>query len=117
MVDMTVEGRIKREKMRLRRQFKDVGKDTLTTVDRLVDRVAFLTVTLEDLETVINEQGCTSEYKNGEHQWGMKKSPEVEAHATMMQRYLSAMKQLLDLRPPTPEPPDHDPVRAFVERR
>lgn len=117
MTEQTPEARIAAEKQRLREQFADVGEDKLTTVDKLLDRVAFMTVSLEDLETAILEKGYTSEYQNGANQWGEKKTPEAEMYLAMMQRYLPAMKQLMDLLPDdAPRTPD-DPVRAFIERR
>lgn len=113
MAELTKEARIKSEKTRLRRRFADIGKDKLTTVEKLIDRVAFLTVTMEDLEEALNENGCVSTYQNGENQWGTKKSPEAELYG-MMQRYLPAMKQLLDLLPEATQPKASDPLMDFM---
>jgi len=114
----TPEARIEAEKKRLIKRFAEVGEDKLTTVDKLLDRVAFMTVSLEDLETTVLEKGYTSEYQNGANQWGEKKTPEAEMYLSMMQRYLPAMKQLLDLLPDDDggRKPG-DPVREFIERR
>jgi hypothetical protein len=99
------EKRIKREKTKLRRLLKDMSPDRLRAVDKLINQVAFMGITLEDLAAHINAYGCVSEYQNGENQWGTKKSPEVETHASMMQRYLSALKQFTDLLPEEPKEP------------
>lgn len=96
---------IRRERTKLRRLFKDMGKDRLSAAEKLIDQAAFMAVTLADLADQINANGCTSEYQNGENQWGTKKSPEVEVHTSMMQRYLSTIKQLTDLLPEPPKAP------------
>jgi hypothetical protein len=115
--DMTTSERIAAEKQQLLTQLVDLGPDTLTTVDKLVDRVAFMTVTLEDLEADVVKNGFKSEYQNGANQWGEKKSAAAELHLSMMQRYLPAMKQLLDLLPADDGQKHTDPVRDFVKRR
>lgn len=103
--DLTKQQRISREKSRLRRLIRDLEPARLRAVTKLIEQVAFMGVTLEDLAAHINEHGCTSEYQNGENQWGTKKSPEVEVHTSMMQRYLSALKQLTDMLPEAPKTP------------
>lgn len=105
MAVATKEQRIRRERTKLRRLLRCVDADRLKAVDKLIDRCAFLSVTMEDLEDHINEHGCVSEYQNGENQWGTKKSPEAEVYASLMQRYLPAMKQLVDLLPEPPKIP------------
>ena len=111
------QARIEAEKSRLLDLFADLDEGTLRLADKLVDRVAFLTVTMEDLEEALTKKGCISKYQNGANQWGTKKSPEAEAYASLMQRYIPAMKQLLDLRPPAAPEGVHDPVKAFIERQ
>ena len=58
-----------------------------------------MAVTLEDLRDSINENGCVSEYQNGENQHGTKKSPEVEVYNTMIKNYTTVIKTLCDLLP------------------
>lgn len=106
--------RIKREKTKLRRLLRDVEPDRLKAAGKLIDNVAFMSITLEDLQDHINLNGCVSEYQNGENQWGTKKSPEAEVYASLMQRYLPAMKQLVDLLPITPAPTGNRPGAALL---
>lgn len=84
---------------RLRKVFEDLDKNKLNTVMSLIQNAAFMTVTLEELQDVINKDGCISEYKNGENQYGTKKSPEVEIHIAMTKNHASIIKQLTDLVP------------------
>lgn len=78
----------------------DLDKNKMAVVNNLIQNAAFMYVTLQELEEYINREGCTSEYKNGENQYGTKKSPEVEIHISMTKNYASVMKQLADLVPP-----------------
>ena len=97
--DLTKEERIKKELNRLKRIFKDLPKDRKDTVLSLIGNAAFMTVTLEDLQNAINKGGVISEYKNGENQFGTKKSPEVEVYNTMIKNHTAIIKQLADLLP------------------
>lgn len=91
---------IKKEIAKLRKVFKDLDKNKMTTVHSLIQTAAFMAVTLAELEKTINLDGCVCEYKNGENQYGTKKSPEVEIHIAMTKNYATIMKQLTDLIPP-----------------
>ena len=53
--DLSKEEKIKKEKARLRRVFKDLDENKRRTVDSLIERAAFLTASLEELENEINE--------------------------------------------------------------
>ena len=100
------EQRIKKEFNRIKRIFKNIPKTKMDTVLSLIRNAAFMTITLEDLQETINREGAVSEYKNGENQFGTKKSPEVEIYNTMVKNLASIIKQLTDLLPPgTPPPP------------
>lgn len=94
---------IKIEKRRLRGIFKNLDKNMLKTVDKLIDRAAFMAVSLRELEEIINIEGYTCEYKNGENQSGTKRSPEVDIHLSMTKNYTAVIKQLSEITPPAPK--------------
>ena len=98
-MEETKEERINKEKARLKRQFSRIDKKRKGMVQRLIENAAFMATTLEDLQQEINENGCVSEYKNGENQFGTKKSPEVEIYNTMVKNYAAVIRQLTDLLP------------------
>ncbi len=81
---LSKEERTKKEFGRLKKIFKDLAKDKKDIVISLLHNAAFMTITLEDLQIQINENGVMSEYQNGAEQWGTKKSPEVEIYNTMI---------------------------------
>lgn len=92
--------RIKREKKRLEKIFQGLEKNKLDTCAALIDRAAFITISLEDLEEELNETGWVETYQNGESQFGMKKSAAADVHISLTKNLNAIMKQLLDLVPP-----------------
>lgn len=99
-VPLSKDARIKREIKRLRAVFKDLDKNKLKVVEKLIETAAFIAISLQDLEADINLKGYVSEYQNGENQFGTKKSPEVEIHLSMTKNFTVIMKQLAELAPP-----------------
>lgn len=91
--------RVEREIKRIKKLLKAVHKDTLSTLHSLIKNAAFMSVTLDDLQDAMNQNGVISEYQNGENQWGTKKSPEVEIYNTMIKNHMAIMKQLVELMP------------------
>ena len=93
--DLTKEEKIKREFSRLKRIFKDLDKNKLQTVESLIKNAAFMAVSLEELQEIINEEGYTVEYQNGANQ-----SDAVKTHIAMTKNHAAIIKQLCDLVPP-----------------
>ena len=100
MAKATVETRIKREKKRLAGIFKDLEPNKLKTCQALIDRAAFITVSLQDIEAQLNETGWTEYYQNGQQQSGWKKSAAADVHISLTKNLNAIVKQLLDLVPP-----------------
>lgn len=92
--------RINREKKRLLEIFAGLDENKLRTCYALIDRAAFITVNLEDLEEELNEIGWTETYTNGRNQEGVKKSAAAEAHISLTKNLSAIMKQLLEFVPP-----------------
>lgn len=92
--------RIQREKDRLFTIFKDLEPNKLKTCTALIDRAAFITISLEDLEEQLNKTGWIESYQNGENQSGMKKAAAADVHISLTKNLNTIVKQLLDLVPP-----------------
>lgn len=116
-VDLTIDERIKKEKTRLNGIFTKLPPNIKKIAKSLIENAAFMTITLEDLQKTITESGVTCEYKNGENQWGIKKSPEVEIHMQMTKNHSMVMKQLADLIPKEVPKGDDDGFNDFVRDR
>jgi len=91
---------IKKETNRLKKIFADLEPNKLKTVDALIARAAFITVSLQELEEQLNRDGWVEEYNNGRLQSGLKKSAAAEVHISLTKNLNAIMKQLLDLVPP-----------------
>lgn len=98
--EITKDQKIKREAARLKRVFRDLDKNKLQTVESLIRNAAFMAVSLEELQEIINRDGYIVEYQNGENQRGTKQSDEVKTHIAMTKNHASIIKQLCDLVPP-----------------
>lgn len=98
--DLTKDQKIKKEYNRLRRIFKDLDKNKLQTVESLMRNAAFMSVSLEELQDIINAEGYIVEYQNGANQSGTKQSDAVKTHIAMTKNHASIIKQLCDLVPP-----------------
>ena len=97
--EKTKEQRIKTEKTRLKGIFKDLDENKKKLVTPLIEKAAFMSIELDELQNVIEETGWTSEYKNGENQYGTKKSPEAETYIALSKNYAAIIKQLTELVP------------------
>ena len=100
MTIMDKEKEIKKETRRLKAVFKDLDPNKLKTVDALIARAAYITITLQELEEDLNQEGWIEEYQNGRNQSGLKKSAKAEVHISLTKNLNAIMKQLLDLVPP-----------------
>ena len=98
--ELSKDQKIRKEIARLRRVFKDLDKNKLQTVESLIKNAAFMTVSLEELQEIINEEGYVVEYQNGENQYGTKQSDAVKTHIAMTKNHASIVKQLAELVPP-----------------
>ena len=92
--------RIENEKKRLLAIFDGLDENKLSTCFALIDRAAFITISLEDLEAELNRTGWVESYQNGENQFGVKKAAAAEVHISLTKNLNAIMKQLLDLVPP-----------------
>ena len=97
--EKTKEQRIKSEKTRLKGIFKGLDENKRKLVTPLIEKAAFMSIELDDLQVSIEKNGWTSEYKNGANQYGTKKSPEAETYIALSKNYAAVIKQLTELVP------------------
>lgn len=90
---------IKKEKERLNKTFSKLSEDTQSTVLPLIDKVAFMSVTLDDLQNEINKNGFTETYLNELNQIKVNKSVLVDVYETMFKNYSMLMKYLNSFLP------------------
>lgn len=92
--------RINRERDRLLDIFKDLDKNKLDTCRASINRMAYITVSLEDIEEELLLIGWVETYQNGENQYGTKKSAPADVHISLTKNLIAMQKQLLELVPP-----------------
>ena len=92
--------RIDAERERLQEVFKDLEPNKLKTCQALIDRAAFITISLEELEEQLNKTGWVEQYQNGENQSGMKKAAAADVHISLTKNLNAIVKQLLEIVPP-----------------
>jgi len=109
--------KIKSEIKRLNIILKELDKNTIKGVKSLIENAAFMSITLSELQDTINIEGPVSEYKNGENQWGLKKSPHVDIYNTMVKNHMAIMRQLTDLLPKSNGVVEDDGFDKFIARR
>lgn len=91
--------KIKKEKQTLEKIFKKIDKNKRKIVEKLIDNVAFMSATLDDLKEDMKVNGIKEEYMNGKNQFGFKESVESKTYNNMFKNYMNAIKQLIDLLP------------------
>lgn len=88
---------IKAEKKKLLKILSKIDENLIKICDSLIENIAFMSVTLDDLIKTIKAQGVKEYYCNGKNQFGYKKSVEIEVYNAMQKNYQSSMKLLIDM--------------------
>ena len=90
---------IKEERKKLVEIFQNEDETTYKSIEKLIDDVAFMAVTLSELRLIVSRDGPVETYQNGENQKGLKKSAAVEAYDKMVNTYTKVIKQMADMKP------------------
>lgn len=99
MAENTKEKRIKAELKRLQAKFELVDANQREVAAQLLQNAAFMGVTLQDLQEIINAQGVTDEYRNGANQYGTKASATLQSYNALIKNYTAVIKTLAALVP------------------
>lgn len=94
-----IEKRIKQKINKLKKLVIVLDDERKKAVEELIQNIAFMAVTLEDLQEDIKTNGFSERYQNGSNQWGTKESTAFRAHTSMTKNYLASFKQLMDQLP------------------
>jgi hypothetical protein len=97
--ELTREQRIAKRRRELFKIFRGIDANRLKVVTSLIERAAFYTVSLEDLEAELNANGWTEVYRNGKDQEGVKRSAAADAHISITKNLTAITKQLLEICP------------------
>lgn len=98
--ELTKDERILKEVRRLNRIYKNIDKDNKAIIDGLIQRAAYMRITLEDWELDIVENGCTEMFTQSINTPPYERErPVARLYNTMNKNYQSIIKQLSDLVP------------------
>ena len=111
------EKRIDAERKRLTTLFKDIDKKKKNVVLGLIERAAFMRVSLADLEEDINENGFVEWFSQGNQDPDQRKRPSADQYNTMITAYAKVVKQLSDLLPKEAGTLQGDGFDEFVNGR
>lgn len=99
MANMPRDERIRTETERITGLFAGLEPSELAFVRPMLQNMAFMVVTLEDLQEEINASGAVDEYMNGSAQYGRKASAAIQAYNATAKLYLSALDKLIGRLP------------------
>lgn len=118
MKEQSKESRIKKEERRLKQMYRDFDDDKMNVASGLIQRAAYLRVSLEDFEKDLNENGFVEMFSQGDQKPYERKRPVADLYNTMNTAYQKAIKQLTDLLPKTDmKKTDNDGFDSFVNER
>lgn len=99
MKEETKRKRIEKELARISVYFKAVDANQRAMAQPLLQNAAFMKVALEDMQELINTEGVTEEYRNGQTQYGEKPSSALQAYNATVKNYAAVIKALAQLLP------------------
>jgi len=89
---------IAEETKRLKEVFSDISEDKQEVAERLIERVAFMTITLQILEDDIKKKGPTYKFEQGSQKMYVE-NPSQKSYNTMINRYTASYNALFNLLP------------------
>ena len=106
---------INNEVRRLTAIFKDIELSSAKQriIKGLIDEAAFMFATIKGLKQTINLVGPIDEMPQGEYSI-LRQHPAVQTYNSMIQRYTTVYKELLNLLPPEKEKTETDGFEEFV---
>ena len=118
--ELTVDERIKKEMRRLKRIYKNIDKDNKAIIDGLIQRAAYMRITLEDWENDLLINGPVEMFTQSEKTDPYERErPVARLYNTMNKNYQSIVKQLSDLvpKPEAIKKKDGDGFDEFINNR
>ena len=104
---------INKEIERLNHIYRELEEDKKGAVKGLIEELAFMMVTLEDLKETIKEEGTIDIMPQGSY--SVKRShPAIKQYTSLIQKYSKLTKQITDLLPKDEEVED-DKISALEE--
>lgn len=116
--DLTIDQRIKKEKTRLSKFYKDMAPEKKGIAVGLIERAAFMRVQCEDLEIDLNENGWTEMFQQSDKVDPYTRArPEGQTYNTLNANYQKIIKQLDGMLPKAEPKKADDGMDDFIDGR
>ena len=89
---------INEELQKLTKLFEDISEDKKKLVTGLINQAAFMKITLQELQELINENGSVEVFVNGSQVMN-REYPALKSYNTTIKNYTAVIKQLIELLP------------------
>lgn len=107
---------IKKEINRLKKIFSKIDEDKKELSERLIKQLAFMSITLFELQETVNTDGAVELFEQGSQRM-LREHPAVKSYNSMIKNYNSTIKQLIDLLPKAEQKIVTDGFDMFVNGR
>lgn len=116
--ELTKRERTLKEEKRLRSIYKEMKKDNKSIIEGLIQRAAYMRITLEDYEKDLDDNGYIEMFSQSEKTEPYERErPVARLYNTMNKNYQSIIKQLSDLLPKDIPKEEDDGFNDFVYGR
>lgn len=97
-MDDTLYNRQKKEQNRIKKIYKNLPKERLEIAKKLIERAAYMLVSLEDMEAKISEDGLVVVMPQGSYEIE-RAHPLLQPYNAMVKNYNATIKQLNEMSP------------------
>lgn len=97
-MDDTLYNRQKKEQNRIKKIYKNLPKERLEIAKKLIERAAYMLVSLEDMEQKISEDGLVVTMLQGSYEIE-RAHPLLQPYNAMVKNYNATIKQLNEMSP------------------
>lgn len=117
MTELTKDDRIRKEILRIKKLLRELPEDKLKVADGIIKRMAFMLITLEDLEEDIKEHGIVESFSQTKGLEYDRERPTVRVYNNLIKNYSSAFRQIADLLPQQEGVKKKDQLMEFLNKK
>ena len=110
---LSIDAQIKTEQGKIKKLFKNIGKEKKAIIDKQISELAFLQVTLNRLKNEVNNGEILEDFEQGSQKFKRENSALKSYNATI-KSYITVTKTLLELLPPTDKEIAGQALMSFV---
>ena len=97
-MDVSIDALIKKEKSKIVKLCAGLSKEKSDIANRLADQAAFMCVTLNDMQCIINKEGKTITMSQGSYEIE-RVHPLLVQYNAMIKNYAAVIKQICEIAP------------------